>query len=371
MNRIIIYFVMLLTALSASAKFDTVAEDTAIDGYITTLYYDSSEGNYAVITNLTATKLREIRMSKRISFPESLSYEGKEYKVKTVCVQFADKAVTETEEIELPHNLRIINSNTFKNLPNIRLITGGEKLSSIGPNNFSNMPLLKTIELNTEAIYHGSFCELGIERLILPPECKRTWSGRCYAYGVTCSYLPNLVELDLGGIEIIEEMSFIELPLLKTLTIPATCVSIEAALAFMESLEELHYAPRNGEPLTLHRETYNKCPKLKDVYVEDVTPFKVSFEGYQCFVSGYEPLDLSLCTLHVPVGSKEAYAAEYYWKDFGTIVEDVAGIETPIADIEAPVDAEYFTLQGVKVENPGKGIFLRRTGSEVVKIAIP
>lgn len=35
----------------------------------------------------------------------------------------------------------------------------------------------------------------------------------------------------------------------------------------------------------------------------------------------FQNLNYSTCTLHVPKGSREAYAEAYYWRDFGTIVE--------------------------------------------------
>ena len=49
--------------------------------------------------------------------------------------------------------------------------------------------------------------------------------------------------------------------------------------------------------------------------------------------------------------------------------EWAAGVEDMIVDDEnAPV--EYFNLQGVRVENPENGIFIRRQGSKTSKVAL-
>ena len=43
----------------------------------------------------------------------------------------------------------------------------------------------------------------------------------------------------------------------------------------------------------------------------------------------------------------------------------VTGIEA-----DANADVEYFNIQGVRVANPGNGIFIRRQGSKVEKVVI-
>ena len=73
-------------------------------------------------------------------------------------------------------------------------------------------------------------------------------------------------------------------------------------------------------------------------------------------------------TLYVPIGTKAAYQAADYWKNFTNIVEmDFTGIE----DIEADGDSfrgvkdAYYDLNGRIVENPVKGIYINN-GKKVV-----
>jgi len=51
-----------------------------------------------------------------------------------------------------------------------------------------------------------------------------------------------------------------------------------------------------------------------------------------------------------------------------TLPEAYSGIADGIADENAPV--EYYNIQGVRVNNPSNGIFIRRQGSKVAKIAL-
>ncbi len=49
--------------------------------------------------------------------------------------------------------------------------------------------------------------------------------------------------------------------------------------------------------------------------------------------------------------------------------QDGAGVETIVVENEnAPV--EYFNLQGVRVAEPANGIFIRRQGNKVTKVAL-
>lgn len=51
-------------------------------------------------------------------------------------------------------------------------------------------------------------------------------------------------------------------------------------------------------------------------------------------------------------------------------VKHIAGIDSVIADSHDNAPVEYFNIQGVRVENPGKGLYIRRQGNEVSKIHI-
>ena len=55
-------------------------------------------------------------------------------------------------------------------------------------------------------------------------------------------------------------------------------------------------------------------------------------------------------------------------KTFTITIKDASGINDVTIDENAPV--EYYNLQGVKVENPENGIFIKRQGSKATKVIL-
>ncbi|MDE6564353.1 MAG: hypothetical protein K2L92_05950, partial [Muribaculaceae bacterium] len=49
-------------------------------------------------------------------------------------------------------------------------------------------------------------------------------------------------------------------------------------------------------------------------------------------------------------------------------ISKTTGIDGIVADENAPV--EYYNLQGIRVENPENGIFIRRQGNKTTKVAL-
>ncbi|MGM9871924.1 MAG: leucine-rich repeat domain-containing protein, partial [Muribaculaceae bacterium] len=88
-----------------------------------------------------------------------------------------------------------------------------------------------------------------------------------------------------------------------------------------------------------------------------------------CGPQALDGIDKWECTLYVPAESIEQYKVADQWKDFFFIEE--SGIEDVSVDadsMDAPV--EYFNLQGIRVENPTSGIYIRRQGSSITKVTI-
>ena len=49
---------------------------------------------------------------------------------------------------------------------------------------------------------------------------------------------------------------------------------------------------------------------------------------------------------------------------------DASGVENIAVDADTEAEAEYYNLHGVRVDNPRGGIFIRRTGTTAVKVAL-
>ena len=76
------------------------------------------------------------------------------------------------------------------------------------------------------------------------------------------------------------------------------------------SLEELHIP---FFPSIMGNHVFADC-HIMHLYSYREKPYRLNEYRFQ-------NLNYSTCTLHVPKGSREAYAEAYYWRDFGTIVE--------------------------------------------------
>ena len=51
-----------------------------------------------------------------------------------------------------------------------------------------------------------------------------------------------------------------------------------------------------------------------------------------------------------------------------TLAADFSGINNVIADADENAPVEYYNLQGVKVEKPENGIFIKKQGAKATKI---
>ncbi|MGN0237932.1 MAG: hypothetical protein ACI4AK_07615, partial [Lepagella sp.] len=72
--------------------------------------------------------------------------------------------------------------------------------------------------------------------------------------------------------------------------------------------------------------------------------------------------------LLVPDDTYAAYAQSYAWDCFDNI-QKAAAVDGIAAD-EDSLPVVYYNLQGVKIENPQGGIFIRCQGAKIEKITL-
>ena len=112
---------------------------------------------------------------------------------------------------------------------------------------------------------------------------------------------------------------------------------------------------------TIGAYAFGNCEKLSRIYsLNTNTPI---CEDETVF----ENVNKNKCTLYVPDKSTEIYSTTYVWWDFAKITgKDFSGVEETLVD-ENSKPAEYYNLQGVKVDNPENGIFIKKQGSRTTK----
>lgn len=156
-----------------------------------------------------------------------------------------------------------------------------------------------------------------------------------------------------------------------------SCKSLRVAIIGMSSI---------GNEVEIEEEAFNDCEKLEYVELgENVTKIEQkafanlkSLEKVLChsfippsinkyaFLNSYP----SWSTLYVPVGAKEAYKSDPVWGQFGEIIEgfEGAGINDISVDNNTPI--EYYDLNGIQVDAPGHGVYIRKQGSTAKKVIL-
>ena len=93
-----------------------------------------------------------------------------------------------------------------------------------------------------------------------------------------------------------------------------------------------------------------------------------------CGTNTFFNVSVGNITLEVPAESVSLYQSADTWKDFGTIKAYSSASRSEsscIDDILADGDeVEYYNLQGVRVMNPEKGIYIKRQGGKTSKVVL-
>lgn len=112
---------------------------------------------------------------------------------------------------------------------------------------------------------------------------------------------------------------------------------------------------------TISDNVFNNCYNIRSIDSKNTTPpvyGKGVFANVQTLAS----------KLNVPTESVPLYQTAYAWIDFWNIIgKEFSGVEDAFMD-DAEEPAEYYNLNGVKVENPEKGIYIKKQGGKTTKV---
>lgn len=234
------------------------------------------------------------------------------------------------KKVTLPYNTTNIGAYAFQNCSELEEIIKFYNISSIGAYAFHNCSLLKEFKLpKLEKLYESTFqgCK-SLTSLEIPEGI--TDLPKSFAGG--CSSLKNIVlpkslnYVGWGALSGCSSLERIDLPeTLATIMMDAFagCTSLKYfrlpeginelynhIISGCTALEELHLPKL---PLIMNNYAFAKC-QVQHLYAYEEKPHKINN-------TTFDGINYSTCTLHVPKGSREAYAEAYYWRDFGTIVE--------------------------------------------------
>ena len=340
---------LLLTLLMAVTAATAFAYDFEVDG----IYYNKlSDGTSVEVTS------GDKNYTGSVTIPSQVTYSGTTYSVISIGAsafwgcrgltsvtipnsvtsigKYAFDSCTGLTSVTIPNSVTSIGNNTFYGCSGLTSVTIGNSVASIGDYAFSGCTGLKSVTIPNSVTSIGSYAFYrctGLIKSAYPAHIVKPFdNGIAIAYPSNGKIEPN------GTIYNNDYTSLYFVPYdVEEFVIPGTVSEIgENAFACCSDLTNLT--------------SYALVPPT-------------------CGNNALEDINKTNCTLFVPEVSIEQYKSADQWKDFYSFgVSDIEDIVVDADSSDAPV--EYYNLQGIRVENPANGIYIRRQGSTITKVTI-
>lgn len=330
-----------------------------------------------------------------ITIPSTVKYEGTTYNV-TFIQRSAFSRNIELLSVTLPNSITSIGWEAFAECKKLQSITIPKSVTLIEERTLSACVNLKTIIVdkdnkvfdsrnNCNAIIDTETNELiqGCKNTTIPNTVTRI--GDNAFYGMT-----TMKSIDIpNSVTTIATFAFWNCKGLTSLTIPNSVIYI-GDFAFMmcenlksvtlsQSLKSLQYyifyecksltsitIPASVESCDVA--AFCGCDNLKNIFFQSTTPPLMT----ETFHTIYE-LDNwgqnDKTTIHVPIGFKDTFMNDFYWKTF-SIIEDVTIPEntTGIYSIgKRDIETSFFDLSGMRLSAPRKGINIINGKKSIIK----
>ncbi|MBO7470591.1 MAG: leucine-rich repeat domain-containing protein [Bacteroidaceae bacterium] len=224
--------------------------------------------------------------------------DGTEITLKDGTSQIADYAFRDCSSltsITIPSSVTSISRGAFSGCTGLTSITIPNSVTSIGDGTFYNCTSLRSINIPESVTSIG-------DKVF--QDCNKLSSViiNCPIVGSWFSHKSSITEFFLGkNVTNIEENAFSDCSGLTTVTIGSSVTTI-------------------GD------DAFENCYRLTTIYC--LNPVPPTCAGLETFVCGNKYVrDIydvyNYATLHVPMGSKEAYSSAYEWRYFNKIKEDM------------------------------------------------
>jgi len=267
---------------------------------------------------------------------------------------FAD--CSSLESINLSSTVNTIDDEAFRHCPSLASITVDANNQTFDSRNNCN-GIINTAE---------NKLVLGCINTVIPSSVTIIGEAAFMGSGIINCSIPN-------GVKTIEETAFYEVENLESLNIPNSVDSIgRECIVRCPNLKTITIG--NGIKY-IDRDNFYRCTNLKDFYCyAEAIPDTKNSNGYSYYEHPEKFYSLPLfnktpidqATLHVPAASLETYKNTAPWSGFGSIVP-LTDEETSVISVKAEQqDCQYYNLKGVRVDKPGKGLYIVN-GKKVVK----
>ena len=276
--------------------------------------------------------------------PDGVVYIGKVlYKYKGIMLENTSVLVKE--------GISRIERRAFEWCSGLISIVIPNSVTSIGEMAFSSCTSLANVEIPNSVTSIGDNAFIGCRALTsiaIPDGITSIGVGVFGAAGLTSVEIPTSVK-SIGS------WAFNGCPF-TSVVIPDSVTSIgEDAFAYCYNLTSVVIP---SSVTSIGREAFYDCTALTSI--TSLIPADALF-AIDPYMYVFNNVDKSACTLYVPYGAKETYAATDGWREFQNIVEiDPAGIDEVFDEVkgESGKVKAIYDLSGRVVENPTSGIYI-------------
>ena len=281
------------------------AYDAQIDG----IYY-TFNGDEAEVTCLDLDRSYNVNAySGAIVVPESVNYDGKDYRVTSIGEGAFDNCKNLTSVI-LPKGVESIGNYSFGGCKSLTAVALPEGVKSIGTGAFSGCTSLESVTLPSSLTSIG---EIAFRRCTCLISITIPDGVKDISYGTfaSCSNMTDIIFSE--GVTSIGEGAFQGCSKLTSISIPNSATYIgEYAFWNCSSLLSIIF----GKNMTkIDEYAFKNDHLLTDIYclAEEVPEATNAFSAWS-----YRPMEST--TLHVPASSIDSYKTTEPWNCFGNIV---------------------------------------------------
>ena len=354
-----------LTILMNVVGAKTFAHDFEMenaDGVI--IYYDFiNDGSQLMVTykGNSYNKYSD-EYSGIVVIPESVTYSKKKYSVSSISDD-AFRECSRLTSVTIPNSVTTIGQYAFKSCSHLTFISISNSVASIGDFAFSECTGLTSVTIPNivTSIGDGAFYKCTGLTSIEIPNSVTSIGGDAFngCSGLTSVTIPNSVTC-IGG------YAFGYCKGLTSITIPNSVTSIgKYAFLYCTGLTSIDIP---NSVTSVGDAAFQNCSGLTSVTVLNPTPVAISQDVFT---------NRTNATLYVPIGSKSAYEAADYWKEFKEIIEiDLSGIEqisiqkNGFGNINQE-SATWYTIDGKRASEPQRGLnIIRMSNGKTRKVVI-